>query len=78
MKEDEKLPETENLEEENSHYKLGIFYFNPDDKRPFPPKRYGYGWGVNWANPYAAAFMLAIVVACIADSIYHIHEVNSK
>lgn len=55
----------------DSHWKLGIFYFNPKDKRPFP-KRNGSGWGVNWANPYAVVFMLVIIVACIADAIYQI------
>jgi len=57
---------------DGSHWKLGIFYFNPNDKRLFPPKRNGSGWGVNWANPYAVAFMSAIIVACIADAIYQI------
>ncbi|WP_367117854.1 DUF5808 domain-containing protein [uncultured Chryseobacterium sp.] len=34
-----------------SHWKLGFFYFNKNDKRMFPPKRIGLGWTVNFANP---------------------------
>ena len=36
---------------EKKHWKWGIFYFNPDDRRIFPPKRLPFmGWTVNFAN----------------------------
>ncbi len=52
----------EKKEEESSHYFL-IFYWNPKDKRLFVPKRYGYGWTINFANPWAVVALIAIMVA---------------
>jgi len=38
------------------HWKLGVFYFNPDDARLFVPKRQpGFGWTLNHANPWSIA-----------------------
>ena len=36
---------------ENDHFYARIFYFNPEDKRIFLPKRTGGGYTVNFANP---------------------------
>jgi len=44
---------------------LGIFYYNPDDKRIFPPKSSGMGWTVNFANPVSIAFAILIIAAII-------------
>lgn len=34
------------------NWKLGVFYFNKEDKRILPPKRNKMlGWTVNFANP---------------------------
>ena len=47
-------PSKETLEKWNqdpNNWKLGCLYFNPDDKRIFPPKRIPWmGWTVNFAN----------------------------
>jgi uncharacterized membrane protein len=40
-------------------WKWGLFYFNKEDKRIFPPKRYGIGWTVNFANPKS---ILALII----------------
>lgn len=32
-------------------WKLGIFYWNPEDSSLFLPKRFGIGWTVNFARP---------------------------
>ncbi len=52
-----------------ANWKAGIFYYNPEDKRMFPPKRIaGMGWTINFANPYsllAYALMFLIVFALI-------------
>lgn len=42
----------------------GLFYHNPDDPDPFIPKRYGWGWTVNFAHPMGKLF-LAIMIALI-------------
>lgn len=39
------------MEKDNANYILGIFYYNKNDKRLFPPKRIPWmGWTVNFAN----------------------------
>ncbi len=46
------------------HWYLWIFYFNPDDKRIFPPKRLkGLGWTINFANPNSVGVFLLMVIA---------------
>jgi len=51
--------------DDSKNWKLGIFYFNPKDKRLFPPKRLGLGWTINFANPYSVASMLVVVTLLI-------------
>ena len=52
---------------------LGVIYYNKEDKRIFPPKRFkGLGWTVNFAHP-ASIFvfifiLLAVLVAIFATS----------
>jgi hypothetical protein len=40
----------------------GFFYNNPDDPDPLVPKRYGFGWAVNFGHPVGKAILVAIVV----------------
>ncbi|AMS26567.1 hypothetical protein AEM51_05550 [Bacteroidetes bacterium UKL13-3] len=50
-------------QQDPSHYKLGIFYFNKNDKRIFPPKRNpALGWTINFANPYSIMAFVGILV----------------
>lgn len=52
-----------------SNWKYGIFYYNKEDKRIFPPKRIALlGWTVNFANPYSYLSLigLIIVIYCLA------------
>ncbi len=47
-----------------SNWKWGIFYFNKNDKRIFPPKRIkNLGWTINFANPYSILVYVLIVLA---------------
>ncbi|HEY8658559.1 MAG TPA: DUF5808 domain-containing protein [Hanamia sp.] len=49
-----------------ANWKLGIFYFNKKDKRMLPPKRIkGFGWTVNFANPYSVMLLIVIIALCI-------------
>ncbi len=50
------------LDEKSAHWKLGIFYYNKDDKRIFPPKRFGLGWTINFANPISVSTFLFILI----------------
>jgi uncharacterized membrane protein len=54
-----------NNRDNNSFWKLGVFYYNKQDKRLFPPKRMGLGWTVNFANPLSVALFLLILMVII-------------
>jgi len=47
-------------DDQSKYWYLWIFYFNPKDKRIFVPKRYGFGWTNNFANPLSIVFLLVI------------------
>lgn len=49
------------LDDEDEHWKLGIFYFNPSDASVFLPERFGIGWTMNFARPAAWAVILGVV-----------------
>ncbi|MDR2237323.1 MAG: DUF5808 domain-containing protein [Chryseobacterium sp.] len=57
--------------DDENHWKLGIFYYNKDDKRLFPPKRNQFlGWTVNFANPYSVLAMISIIILLILIAQY--------
>ncbi|WP_374460460.1 DUF5808 domain-containing protein [Chryseobacterium taeanense] len=56
--------------DQNSFWKLGIFYYNKQDKRLLPPKRTGLGWTVNFANPFSVALFILILMAIILITKY--------
>ncbi len=58
------------------NWKLGIFYFNPEDKRIFPPKRMeGLGWTINFANSDSVLAMTAIIVLiCIVINVLQVFK----
>jgi|GEM_PF-708092 len=49
------------------NWKLWIFYYNPRDKRVFPPKRYfpGMGWTVIFANADSVLVMMVMIVLIV-------------
>ena len=54
------------LVDDDCHWKLGVFYCNPDDASLFLPERFGVGWTVNWARPAAWAIMAGSVLVSVA------------
>ena len=66
---DDTTPTKETLDawhDDPANWKLGIIYFNPLDKRIFPPKRMkGMGWTINFANPISILAMAGLVVFII-------------
>jgi len=45
------------------NWKAGILYYNPDDKRMFPPKKVkGMGWTINFANPNSILAFLGVML----------------
>ena len=64
-------PSKETLEKwhkDSKNWKMGLFYFNPEDKRLLPPKRIAWmGLTVNFANTksvllFSSLLILAIIV----------------
>jgi uncharacterized membrane protein len=37
--------------DDDSHWKAGLFYVNPDDPAILVPKRLGIGWTLNFGRP---------------------------
>ena len=56
------MEEQEGKKQEDSGRYFLFFYWNPKDKRMFVPKRWGYGWTVNFANPFSIAAFVALIV----------------
>jgi len=50
-------------------WKAGVFYFNPDDRSLFVPKRFGIGYTVNFAHPWAAVVLVAVIAMISAPLI---------
>jgi len=54
--------------DDDRHWKLGVFYFNPADPALFLEKRFGVGWTINMGRPLAwliAAVPLALAALLI-------------
>lgn len=56
----------ENWLRDNKYWKWGLFYYNPEDNRIFPPKRNPWmGWTVNFANPISIITFVILTAALI-------------
>jgi uncharacterized membrane protein len=45
------------------NWKLGLFYYNPKDKRVLPPKLIKWmGWTINFANPFSILVLVGIIL----------------
>jgi uncharacterized membrane protein len=51
---------------DDSYWKLGMFYFNPADPAVFVEKRFGVGWTNNWARPVSWLLILALLLLTVA------------
>jgi uncharacterized membrane protein len=43
----------------------GLIYFNPTDAAVLVPKRYGFGWTLNFARPAAWAYIAAVLLVLV-------------
>ena len=61
----------ENWYKDPNNWEFGIFYFNKDDKRIFPPKRYGYfGCTINFLNLKSILLNISVVALIVLIAIY--------
>ena len=45
-----------------SNWKFGVFYYNKEDKRIFPPKRISaMGWTINFSNTKSIVVFLVLI-----------------
>ncbi|WP_047984628.1 DUF1648 domain-containing protein [Ornithinibacillus californiensis] len=51
--------------DDDKHWKLGVFYFNPNDPAIFLEKRFGVGWTINLGKPVAWLIFLGIILLAI-------------
>lgn len=51
--------------DDDRYWKLGIFYFNPNDPAIFLEKRFGIGWTNNWAHPLSWLFVIVILLIAV-------------
>jgi uncharacterized membrane protein len=54
--------------DEDRFWKMGIFYYNPSDPAVWVEKRFGVGWTINMARPYAWIFFVIILAVPIIIS----------
>lgn len=74
MKADENPSEEEknNWHNDPNNWIWGMFYYNPKDKRIFPPKKIKeLGWTINFANPNSVflCIILVLVVMIVSRSL---------
>jgi len=61
-----------------ANWKDELLYYNPKDKRLFPPKRYGGGWTVNFANRNSILAFVVVLIIIVAGIYIWYKTDNSK
>jgi uncharacterized membrane protein len=56
--------------DDDRHWKLGQFYYNPNDPAIWVEKRFGIGWTVNFAHPLGWGSLLGVLVIILLLSIF--------
>jgi uncharacterized membrane protein len=54
------------------YWKLGLFYFNPDDSAIVVEKRFGLGYSLNFARPTTWAIMALLLIAPLVAILAHL------
>ncbi|WET01042.1 DUF5808 domain-containing protein [Flavobacterium sp. YJ01] len=55
--------EKNNWHNDPNNWIWGLFYYNPNDKRMFPPKKIKeMGWTINFANPNSIFICIIIIL----------------
>jgi uncharacterized membrane protein len=54
------------------YWKLGVFYFNPDDSAIFVEKRFGLGYSLNFARPTAWIMVALLLMAPLIPILAHV------
>lgn len=54
------------------YWKLGVFYFNPDDSAIFVEKRFGLGYSLNFARPMSWIIVALLLMAPLIPILAHV------
>jgi len=57
-------------ENDDANWKLGVFYYNPNDSRFLVSKRFGWGWTLNFANIWSYVALVALLLVVFAFKYY--------
>jgi uncharacterized membrane protein len=60
------------------YWKLGVFYFNPDDSAIFVEKRFGLGYSLNFARPTTWFIMALFLLAPLVPILAHLTQFLPK
>jgi uncharacterized membrane protein len=55
----------------DSHWKAGIFYYNPNDPSIFVSKRVGIGYTMNFANLWSWVALGFTILLIVASAMFH-------
>ncbi|TRM80464.1 hypothetical protein DJ524_07535, partial [Sulfolobus sp. D5] len=61
-----KLKLSNAIEDDDKYWKLGMFYYNPNDDRVIIPKRFGSGYTFNFGNKKALILFISLLMLPIA------------
>ena len=56
---------------DSGNYKWGIFYCNRADSRIFVPKRFGFGYTLNFCKPYVTIGFILILLIILFRVFFH-------
>jgi uncharacterized membrane protein len=60
------------------YWKLGVFYFNPDDSAIFVEKRFGLGYSMNFARPTTWGIMALLFITSLVAILAHLTQFLPK
>jgi uncharacterized membrane protein len=60
------------------YWKLGVFYFNPDDSAVLVEKRFGLGYSLNFARPTSWIILLLVLMAPLIPLLAHLTHLFPK
>jgi uncharacterized membrane protein len=55
----------------SNNYKWGIFYYNRTDPRIFVPKRFGFGYTLNFGKPCVTPGFILILLIIFYQVFFH-------
>ena len=58
----ERYPTFTGFRDDDRYWYGGFFYNNPDDPALFVPKRFGFGWTMNFGHPQAKLVIIAMLL----------------